>query len=85
MAHSSSEPDSNADEQVVVEPAGQESPSSIGVEEATSAYWINHFGLHFTAVTLIVYLLLLIVVSIGIWMPAHKLSRISPVDALRDE
>ncbi len=38
MAHSSSEPDSNADEQVVVEPAGQESPSSIGVEEATSAF-----------------------------------------------
>jgi putative ABC transport system permease protein len=54
-------------------------------EEAMPAYWINHFGLHFTAVTLIVYLLLLIVVSIGIWMPAHKLSRISPVDALRDE
>lgn len=38
MAHSSSEPDSNTDEQVVVEPTGQESPSSIGVEEATSAF-----------------------------------------------
>lgn len=57
----------------------------IGSEEAMPVYWINHFGLHFAAVSLIVYLLLLIVVSIGIWMPAHKLSRINPVDALRDE
>lgn len=32
-----------------------------------------------------VYILLLIVVSVGIWIPARKISRINPVDALRDE
>ena len=54
-------------------------------EVASPAYWINHFGWHFLATSLVVYILLLIVVSVGIWIPARKISRINPVDALRDE
>lgn len=54
-------------------------------EVASPAYWINHFGWHFLATSLMVYTLLQIVVSVGIWIPARKISRINPVDALRDE
>ena len=48
-------------------------------------YWINNFFLHFIAVSMIVYLIILIVVLIGIYIPARKISRIAPTDALREE
>lgn len=51
----------------------------------TAEYWVNHFGIHFLVVSLIVYLILMIVVSVGIWIPAYRISRIHPVEALRDE
>lgn len=53
--------------------------------EILPIYWVNIFSLHFIGVSLIVWIILLIVVSIGIYIPARSISRISPVAALRDE
>lgn len=47
--------------------------------------WVGNFWEHFAVVSLIVYALIIICVIIGTLMPALKLSRINPVDALRDE
>lgn len=49
------------------------------------ANWTDHFTQHFIIVSLIVYVVLLIVVTIGIYIPARNISRVNPVDALRDE
>lgn len=48
-------------------------------------YWINNFSLHFIAVSLIVYVIILTVVLIGVYIPARSISRIPPTEALRDE
>lgn len=48
-------------------------------------YWVNTFSEHFLIISLLVYVIILIVVLTGIYIPARKISRISPVDALRDE
>lgn len=53
--------------------------------EMSPVYWVNVFPLHFMGVSLIVWVILLIVVGIGIYIPARSISRITPVDALRDE
>ena len=47
--------------------------------------WVNHFGTHFTGVAGIVLLILLLVVCIGVYIPGQALSKVNPVDALRDE
>ena len=47
--------------------------------------WIHNFGLHFAGIAGITLIILLVVVSIGIYIPARNISRINPVDALRDE
>ena len=47
--------------------------------------WIHDFGLHFTGVSVITLLILIAVVSIGIYIPARSISRVNPVDALKDE
>lgn len=59
----------------------------IGQHEAHELFsnWTDRFGEHFMIVSLIVYAVLLIVVSIGIYIPARNISRVNPVDALRDE
>ncbi|MEG1616152.1 MAG: FtsX-like permease family protein [Bacteroidales bacterium] len=48
-------------------------------------YWINNFTMHFIGVSAIIWIILLIIVSIGIYVPARSISRIPPTDALRDE
>ena len=48
-------------------------------------YWTDFFWAHFFIVSLIVYAVLLVVVSIGVCIPARKISRIPPTEALRDE
>ena len=48
-------------------------------------YWTDFFWLHFFIVSFIVYVVLLLVVSIGVYIPARKISRIPPTEALRDE
>lgn len=55
------------------------------VNSTTGALWVNNAALHFLSVSGIVYLLLLITVTIGTWFPVSNASKISPVDALRDE
>ena len=47
--------------------------------------WIHHFGTHFAGVSAIVLAILLIVVCIGVYIPGRSLSKVNPVDALRDE
>ena len=48
-------------------------------------YWTDFFWTHFLFVSLIVYAILLVVVSVGVYIPARKISRIPPTEALRDE
>ena len=48
-------------------------------------YWTDFFGWHFLIVSLIVYAILLAVVLAGVFIPAWKISRIQPTEALRDE
>ena len=47
--------------------------------------WITDFTQHFLIVSFIVFFILLAVVLIGIYIPARKISRIPPTEALRDE
>lgn len=53
--------------------------------EAVTPSWVDNFGLHFFFVSLMVYVILLLVVWIGIYIPARRISSISPTEALRDE
>lgn len=47
--------------------------------------WIDDFATHFSIVSLIIYAIMLLCVLLGIYIPARKISRVNPVDALRDE
>lgn len=47
--------------------------------------WITDFTQHFLIVSFIVFFILLAVVLVGIYIPARKISRIPPTEALRDE
>lgn len=53
--------------------------------EAVTPCWVDNFGLHFFLVSLMVYVILQLVVWIGIYIPARRISSISPTEALRDE
>ena len=55
------------------------------INTMTQPCWIDNFGQHFFIVSFIIYLILLVVVLVGIYIPARKISAISPTDALRDE
>lgn len=50
-----------------------------------SLYLTNHFAAHFCIVSLIVYVVMLVVTWLGVYIPARSISRISPVEALKDE
>lgn len=47
--------------------------------------WVTQFWPHFLIISLIVYLLLLVIVSLGIALPAWNICRKKIVEALRDE
>ena len=53
--------------------------------KSTMPCWVDHFGQHFAIVSLIIYLILLVVVWVGIYIPARRISSIPPTEALRDE
>lgn len=46
--------------------------------------WFDNFALHFWVISAIVLILLLVTVTAGIYIPARRIARISPVDALRE-
>ncbi|WP_294473871.1 ABC transporter permease [uncultured Bacteroides sp.] len=56
-----------------------------GIPGNESLYLTNHFYTHFFIVSLIVYVVMLLVTWLGVYIPARSISRISPVEALRDE
>lgn len=58
---------------------------NMNVDMRPDVPWIASFGEHFAIVSLIIYLLVLVTVLIGIYIPARRISRVNPVDALRDE
>ncbi len=45
--------------------------------------WVGDFGLHFAIIAALDYLMILLCTLIGTWLPALKVSRIEPVEALR--
>lgn len=53
--------------------------------KATDTYWVTDFTSHFLIVSSIIFLILLVVVLAGIYIPARNISRIPPTEALRDE
>ncbi|MDE6457552.1 MAG: FtsX-like permease family protein, partial [Muribaculum sp.] len=53
--------------------------------DAYDLSWVSNMPVHFILVSLVVYLLMVIIVSIGISIPAWRISRVSPVEALRHE
>ena len=50
-----------------------------------SLYLPNHFIAHFCIVSFIVYVVMIVVTWLGVYIPARSISKISPVEALRDE
>lgn len=60
-------------------------PWSFGWIKLFEHDWIHHFGIHFAGMAGIVLIILLIIVSIGVYIPARSLSRVNPINALRDE
>lgn len=46
---------------------------------------VSHFGEHFAVISAIVYIIIIICVVVGTWIPAARVSRISTVDSLREE
>ena len=54
-------------------------------ERYVGLYWTDNFSVHFAVISLVVYAVLLAVTLFGVWMPARRISRIPPTEALRDE
>ena len=46
--------------------------------------WVLHFGEHFAIISLLCYVVILVTVLIGIYLPARNISNVNPIDALRD-
>lgn len=53
--------------------------------DSSRSYWTDSFVQHFLTVSFLILLILWTVVGLGISLPAYRISRISPTDALRDE
>lgn len=48
-------------------------------------YWYEHFASHFAVTSLVTWMIVVIVVCTGIYVPARRVSRITPTDALHEE
>ena len=58
---------------------------NMNVDMRIDVPWIASFAQHFAIVSAIIYILILAAVLLGIYIPARRISRVNPVDALRDE
>jgi len=47
--------------------------------------WVTRFGEHFAIISAIVYIIIIICVVLGTWLPAARVSRMNTVDTLREE
>lgn len=47
--------------------------------------WCDSKLTHFAIISVVIYVIMLIVVAIGIYVPARNISRVNPIDALREE
>lgn len=47
--------------------------------------WLDNFPLHFAIIAAVILAMVLLAVIVGVLFPAWRLSRVNPVDALRDE
>lgn len=52
---------------------------------ASDGYLPGDFWGHFLAVSLLVYGVMAVVTCLGVWLPARNISRVPPVEALREE
>ena len=57
----------------------------VGRTGAAHAFQIQYPVEHFFVISAIVYALILVCTLIGTYLPAREVSRVDPVDALRDE
>lgn len=48
-------------------------------------YWFEFFGIHFAVVSAVVWLLMMLIVGFGIYVPMRGISRIAPTEALHEE
>ena len=60
---------------------GYEEPGDTTVADT----WVSSFGIHFAAISAIVYVVMLVCVAVGTYFPAREASRVNPIDALRNE
>ena len=51
----------------------------------SDSYLPGHFLGHFLTVSLLVYAVMAVVTCLGVWLPARSISRMPPVEALREE
>ncbi len=56
-----------------------------GFPSGRPAYLIEDFTFHFCFVSAVILIITLIVVMLGIWLPARHISRVPPTEALKDE
>lgn len=47
--------------------------------------WMIHFGEHFMVISILCYVVITITVLVGVYIPARNISKVKPIDALRDE
>ena len=48
-------------------------------------YWYESFKLHYLIVSAVVWLLMVLIVSFGVYVPVRGISRIAPTEALHEE
>ncbi|MDE6543865.1 MAG: ABC transporter permease, partial [Muribaculaceae bacterium] len=68
---------------------GMKEGLSVGIDRNNSylpdGCWIVNFWEHFGIVSAAVLVVLAVIVLIGVSLPARRIARVNPVDAIRDE